>query len=91
MVRPKPGRVVLMDQDVLHRLSVPSGAAGRPRYSLVFKLVMLPREADGACSIARPEWGRPVAFGSAAKAEALVKQMARKRRAEAQAEVEAAE
>ena len=38
------------------------------------------------CSIARPEWGAPAAFGSAAKAEALVRQMARKRRMEQQAQ-----
>ncbi len=40
MVRPKRGRAVLMDQDVLHRVSAPSASAeGRPRYSLVWKLV----------------------------------------------------
>ena len=34
-VRPKPGRAVLMDQDLLHRVSAPSPAIGsRPRYSL---------------------------------------------------------
>ena len=37
-VRPKCGRVVVMDQDVLHRLSPPSRQAGRPRYSLVWKV-----------------------------------------------------
>ena len=37
-VRPKCGRVVVMDQDVLHRLSPPSTKAGRPRYSLVWKV-----------------------------------------------------
>ncbi|KAK9822818.1 hypothetical protein WJX81_003308 [Elliptochloris bilobata] len=43
-VRPKPGRAVLMDQDLLHRVSAPSPAAGsRPRYSLVRKLALLPR------------------------------------------------
>ena len=40
VVRPKRGRAVLMDQDVLHRVSAPSASAeGRPRYSLVWKLV----------------------------------------------------
>jgi hypothetical protein len=40
VVRPKRYRAVLMDQDVLHRVSAPSAAAGgRPRYSLVWKLV----------------------------------------------------
>ena len=39
-VRPRRGRAVLMDQDVLHRVSAPSAAAGgQPRYSLVWKLV----------------------------------------------------
>lgn len=42
VVRPKRYRAVLMDQDVLHRVSAPSAAAGgRPRYSLVWKLVSL--------------------------------------------------
>ena len=80
-------RAVLMDQDVLHRLSAPSAAAGgRPRYSLVWKLALTPRPgvpaAQTACCIARPEWGRPTAFGSAAKLEEVVRQMARKRKAE---------
>ena len=43
-VRPKPGRVVLMDQDLLHRISAPSAlASGRPRYSLVWKSVFIPK------------------------------------------------
>lgn len=34
---PQPRRAVLFDQDVLHRLSPPTRAAGgRPRYSLVW-------------------------------------------------------
>ena len=90
-----------------HRLSVPSATAGRPRYSLVFKLVMVPRqrgeggagsagmaaaapgsgEGSDCCCIARPEWGRPVAFGSSAKAERLLAAAARKRRAEEMAEM----
>ena len=47
-VRPKPGRVVLLDQDILHRASAPAAAAGRPRYSLVWKLLACP--ADAAAS-----------------------------------------
>ncbi|KAL0019156.1 hypothetical protein WJX79_000724 [Trebouxia sp. C0005] len=40
VVRPKCFRAVLMDQDILHRVSTPSQVAGsRPRYSLVWKLV----------------------------------------------------
>lgn len=43
-VRPKGRRVVIMDQDVLHRLSTPSQQAGmRPRFSLVWKLLFFPR------------------------------------------------
>jgi probable phosphoglycerate mutase len=42
-VRPQPGRLVLMDQDVVHRVSAPSKAAGVPRYSLVLKLVFHPK------------------------------------------------
>ena len=76
-VRPQPGRCVLMDADVLHRLSPPSRSAGRPRYSLVWKLALVPkppprlRSAEvppppPPATIARPEWGPPVPFGSAA-------------------------
>lgn len=72
-VRPKPYRVVLMDQDVAHRLSTPSATANKPRYSLVWKLVMLHKAQAGtgqptanSASIARKEWGQPVYFGSAA-------------------------
>lgn len=69
-------RAVLMDQDVLHRLSAPSRLAqGQPRYSLVWKLVFLPL-GGAQPSIARPEWGSPTAFGSAAKMQAAAKQMA---------------
>ncbi len=74
-VRPKQGRVVLMDQDVTHRLSAPSATAGRPRYSLVWKLLFCPRSAEQRCCIARPEWGRPTPFGSAARVEQLSKQV----------------
>ena len=35
-VRPQPGRLVLMDQDVVHRVSAPSKAAGVPRYCLLY-------------------------------------------------------
>lgn len=80
-VRPRPGRAVLMDQDVLHRVSAPSApAGGRPRVSLVWKLVMLPRDARTACCLARPEWGQPVSFGSAARVDAVKRQLAAERR-----------
>eukprot|EP00879_Flechtneria_rotunda_P012225 GHRR01012767.1.p1 GENE.GHRR01012767.1~~GHRR01012767.1.p1 ORF type:complete len:420 (+),score=129.30 GHRR01012767.1:107-1366(+) len=72
-VRPKRYRAVLMDQDIVHRLSTPSASAGRPRYSLVWKVVMWPKQQGAACSIARPEWGRRTYFGSAAHVEQAAK------------------
>eukprot|EP00877_Chromochloris_zofingiensis_P003980 jgi/Chrzof1/13583/Cz08g03060.t1 len=75
-VRPKPYRAVLMDQDVVHRLSMPSRTATTPRYSLVWKLVFLPKTPGQACSIAKQRWGRPTCFGSAAKVDSVVKQLA---------------
>lgn len=63
-VQPRPGRAVLMHQDVLHRVNAPSPLARRPRYSLVWKLVFVPRDARSspraAESVLRPEWGTPV-------------------------------
>ena len=64
-VRPAPGRVLLMDQDVLHRVSAPSRSARVPRYSLVLKLCLYPKDPETRPSILRPEWGEPVAFGTA--------------------------
>lgn len=52
-VRPKPGRVILLDQDVLHRASAPVLAARRPRYSLVWKLL--------ACAATSPASPAPAA------------------------------
>lgn len=80
MVRPKPGRVVLMDQDVLHRISAPSVlAGGRPRLSLVWKLAFIRKEKNAEKQvepcIARPEWGQPVSFGSAARVYSMMQQI----------------
>ncbi len=70
LVRPAPGRAVLMDQDIVHKLNPPTRAAGaRPRYSLVFKLVFMPRQPGQRMSLERRDWGRPVPFGSAAALE----------------------
>jgi len=42
-VYPRPGRVVLMDQDITHTVVAPNVSAGeRPRYSLVWKLILHP-------------------------------------------------
>ena len=76
-MRPRPGRLVLMDQDITHRVSAPSVLAQHSaRFSLVWKLVMHPKRGDDAAgswaetrpSICRPEWGAPTKFGSATEA-----------------------
>ena len=66
LVQPRPARVVLMHQDVLHRVSAPSPLARRPRYSLVWKLIFVPRAPDAATpeTICRPEWGPPSLIGA---------------------------
>ena len=55
-------------QDVPHRINSASASAEQLRVSLVLKLVFLPK--DGAkrqlSSLARPQWGPAVRFGSAA-------------------------
>jgi hypothetical protein len=45
-VRPSPGRVLLLDQDLTHAVTAPEAAAGerRARYSLVWKLALYPRQ-----------------------------------------------
>ena len=72
LVQPRPGRAVLMHQDVLHRLSTPSQTAHRPRYSLVWKLLFLPKKEDDKEvetevrereTVLRREWGVPLRLG----------------------------
>ena len=82
-IRPKAGRVVLMDQDVPHRLSPPAACAGRPRYSLVWKLLFCPRDGGQRCCIARPEWGRPIPFGSDARVAQLRRDLQLRRESQA--------
>lgn len=67
-VRPQPGRVVLMDQDILHRVSTPSQIAGLPRYSFVLKLCFFPKRVDAPqkMTLIREAWGEPCLFGTAA-------------------------
>lgn len=80
-VAPRPGRAVLFDQDIMHRVSAPSPAAGeQPRFSLVWKLALLPRRPGQALCLARPEWGPPVSFGSAARVDAVKRQLAAEHR-----------
>ncbi|KXZ52552.1 hypothetical protein GPECTOR_9g596 [Gonium pectorale] len=56
-VRPVPGRVVLLEQDLPHRISAPSREAPGPRYSLVWKLVLVPRQEAGVPSAQRDGHG----------------------------------
>ncbi|GIL61332.1 hypothetical protein Vafri_15808 [Volvox africanus] len=91
VVRPKTYRAVLLDQDILHRLLPPSRAAmGRPRYSLVWKLVMLPRQPGQQPTLARRAWGRPTPFGSAAALERVVSGLSAAKAAEADLAMKAA-
>lgn len=76
LVRPRRYRAVLLDQDVTHRLSPPSKVAQRPRYSLVWKLLMLPKTPGATCSLARPEWAPPTYFGSAARVHSVARRVA---------------
>lgn len=78
-VQARPGRALLMHQDVVHRLVAPSRSAGRrPRFSLVWKLALLPRGAGDAVDLARrAEWGPPTPFGSAARVRAVQASLAR--------------
>lgn len=68
LVRPKAGRIVLMDQDVVHKINAVSTAAKRPRYSLVWKMIVVNRnDSSQMPRLTRPQWGRQAAFGSAHK------------------------
>lgn len=56
-------RVVLMDQDLPHRISSPSKSAPGPRYSLVWKLVLWPREHAACGGAGAGASGRPALPG----------------------------
>ncbi|KAL7529832.1 hypothetical protein ACHAXR_007906 [Thalassiosira sp. AJA248-18] len=69
-VFPKPGRCVIMDQDITHTVVAPKIEAGkqRPRYSLVLKLILHPKVEgqDMELSCGRKNlWPEPVVVGSA--------------------------
>jgi len=87
-VRPKPGRAIVMEQDVVHKVNPPSSLAeGRFRLSLVWKLAFIPKKlnynrrgggGDGGgegVRLARKAWGQPTSFGSAARVDAVKKQL----------------
>lgn len=68
--KPKPGRVCIMDQDCSHTVTAPTEAAGkRPRYSLVWKLILHPKEPNQDMTKLdagdRPAWPQPILVGSA--------------------------
>ena len=64
VVRVRDRATGAVHQDVLHRVSTPSLAARRPRYSLVWKLCFVPRAAAAEReTICRAEWGPPVRIG----------------------------
>ena len=69
-VLPQPGRCVIMDQDISHTVVPPNSAAGkRPRYSLVWKLILHPRTegqemSDLTCGNT-VSWPDPIVIGSA--------------------------
>jgi hypothetical protein len=72
-VIPKPGRFVLADQDCRHTVVAPNESAGkRPRYSIVWKLVLHPRTPDQDMMDleAGREWPSPIVIGSAAEGAA---------------------
>jgi hypothetical protein len=65
-VSPKPGRVVLLDQDITHTVVAPFEVAGkRPRYSLVWKLILHPKKHHQDMRQLRTDWPKPILVGSA--------------------------
>jgi hypothetical protein len=68
-VQAVPGRCVLMDQDITHSVVAPlEGAGNRPRYSLVWKLILHPKEHDQDMTdlAGARQWPEPLLLGSAA-------------------------
>jgi hypothetical protein len=67
-IMPMPGRCVIMDQDISHSVVPPTVEAGkRPRYSLVWKLILHPRNSEQnmkQLSCGRV-WPDPIVIGSA--------------------------
>ncbi len=69
-VLPLPGRCVFLDQDLGHTVTPPKPSAGkRPRYSLVWKLILHPNtEQQDMTTLSESSalWPEPQLFGSAA-------------------------
>ena len=69
-INPKPGRVCIMDQDCSHTVTPPTKAAGsRPRYSLVWKLILHPKEL-GQDMAKLSAYDHPTTFIGSAKSTA---------------------
>mmetsp|Transcript_58360 Transcript_58360/g.142717 ORF Transcript_58360/g.142717 Transcript_58360/m.142717 type:complete len:566 (-) Transcript_58360:90-1787(-) len=67
---PRPRRCLLMDQDCSHTVVAPNSAAGnRPRYSLVWKLILHPKSSKQDMTklsgVQQEAWPEPILFGSA--------------------------
>ena len=82
----KTGTLYTIVQDVPHRINRAAASTDALRFSLVWKLVFLPKQAGSstACCLSRPEWGKPACFGSAARLELALQQMAGKKRSSGQ-------
>lgn len=65
-VQPRPGRCVFMDQDITHCVVPPTEEAGpRPRYSLVWKLILRPKVLNQDMKMLGLNWPDPIQVGSA--------------------------
>ena len=81
-VLPKPGRALLIESDVLHKLCPPSvSCSNRLRFSLVLKLALCPRKRISTSSLpsknvlSREWWGPPADVGSAKALSELVRRV----------------
>jgi hypothetical protein len=65
-VRPAQFRTVLVDQDVMYRMSAPSKLAnGTPSYSIAWKLLFVPKDSAMPPSVAKTDWGPSMRLGAA--------------------------
>ncbi len=65
-VYPRPGRVVMMDQDITHTVVAPNEVAGsNPRYSLVWKLIIHPKESRQSMKLPVNDSTQSIQVGSA--------------------------
>lgn len=83
-VLPRPGRALIIESDVLHKVCPPSSSAGgRLRFSLVLKLALCPKKKnlnDKVNVLSRDWWGQPADLGSAKALSELVRKVGEERR-----------